>query len=395
MKFTQSGYSIPGIIGQYREDLEQGHKLISKQKKVLTNLTQCRTVALGGHKARCNCCGSEKFFYNSCRDRHCPSCNGLKKEKWIAHRQNEALPVNYFHVVFTLPGDLNNPCLHYPALMYNLLFTAAKETIELFSKDHKYLGASTGMIAVLHTWGQNISLHPHIHCLVPGVGIIDYGKLKYPKKSKGKFLFPVKAMSKVFRGKFTDGLIELEKEGKIKLPVSFDINQKHLHPLYRRKWVVFAKRPLQGSSQIVKYLGRYVNSIVISNYRIKSVENDKVTFSWFDYRTSKKRLMTLDATEFLHRFVLHVLPDRFVKVRHYGFLSNRNKKTSLNLLFELLGVEPPEKLKETSWFKLFEMFFGVSPFKCPKCKKGVMEIIAVIPPARDGPYDLSKIKSFN
>ena len=392
MKFTKAEHSVSEIISNYRDDLEQGFNLISKQKKVLTNLTQCRTAALGGHKARCNCCGHEKFFYNSCRDRHCPTCNGIKKEKWIVHRQNEALPVNYFHVVFTLPDDLNDTCLHHPVEMYNLLFKSVKETIELFSKDHKYLGANTGMISVLHTWGQNLSLHPHIHCLIPGVGITDYGKLRYPKKSKGKFLFPVKAMSKVFRGKFTDGLIKLEQKGLIKLPVSFDIHQKYKHPLYKRKWVVFAKRSMPESVQIVKYLGRYVNSIAISNYRIKKIENGKVTFSWFDYKTSQKKLMTLSATEFLHRFVLHVLPDRFVKTRHYGFLSNLNKKTVLAAIFELLGVELPKKLEETQWFKLYEMFFGRSPFSCPKCEKGVMEIVALIPPIRDGPVDFSMFR---
>jgi len=294
------------------------------------------------------------------------------------------LPVRYFHLVFTLPRELNELCLYYPREMYDLLFHSVWETMQEFGKTHKHLGAETGMIAVLHTWGQNLCLHPHIHCLVPSGGLTRQKKWRY-SRTKGKYLYPVKALSEVFRGKFTDGLIKLGKNGIINHQQPFDANQKHLHPLYRRRWVVYAKQPVEGNEQIIEYLGQYVQRVAISNHRIKEVTGNNVTFSWFNYKTSKSDLMTLPGVEFLRRWTQHVLPEGFVKVRHYGILSCRNKKVALTIIREALNAEPPESTGGLKWFEVYRLTYGESPFLCPVCRKAEMVRVETFLPIRDGP----------
>ncbi len=374
MSYYKPQWEVAEIARSYKQDLLQAKPLISRQKKVLTNIMQCRTPVLGGHLEVCNNndCKQERFAYNGCRDRHCPKCNGLKKEKWIWQRKADSLPVAYFHVVFTLPDKLNNLCLANQAEMYNLLFRTAWQTVEHFTKDHKHLGAKTGMVAILHTWGQNLSLHPHIHCLVPSGGLNASGKWK-SCRSNGKFLVHVKKLSKVFRGKFTDGLIDLDKNGKINLPVKFGPKKKYLHPYYDKKWVVYSKKPLPTSNKVVEYMGRYSHRIAISNHRIKEVKDGRVYFSWFDYRSSKTGVMNLDAVDFLHRFLLHVLPEGFMKIRHYGILASKNKAQALQTARnDLKATSPLVDCKKLTWVELFEMLYGRHPKLCPCCKQGIM-----------------------
>ncbi len=240
-------------------------------------------------------------------------------------------------------------------------------------------------------WGQNLQLHPHLHCLVPGGGITQQGKWRR-SKAQGKFLFPVKALSKVFRGKFCDGLIELEASGEIKLDTPFVPTRKYLHPFYKNRWVVFAKRPVRPGEKTLEYLGRYVHKVAIGNSRIKAIDDKYVTFSWFDYRTSKAREMTLDGQEFVRRWSMHILPEHFVKVRHYGICANRSKMAVRQMVYECLGKEPSLVQKGLKWAEVYLEVYGKSPYLCPACQKANMVTIQILPPIRDGP---SRIKPYN
>ncbi len=374
-------------------ELAEKGKLTAHQKKVMTAICNCRTAELGGHKERCNDpgCSYERYAYNGCRDRHCPKCNGMKREKWVAGRKADALPVPYFHIVFTLPASLESQCMKHGAQMYNLLFASAWETIGVFARQHRYLGAQMGMVALLHTWGQNLMRHTHIHCLVPAGGIDARGWWRECKQG-GKFFVHVKQLSEVFRGKFTDGLIKLQQKGIVELEGGpLVAGKKYLHPLYRTKWVVYAKKPLPTSDNVVEYIGRYPHRVAISNHRIKAFADGKVTFSWIDYRTSKPGLMTIEATDFLQRFVTHVLPVGFMKIRHFGILSSRNKARCIESVREQFDVAPIAKpAKGINWMETFEMLYGYHPKQCPCCQKGIMLVVVTIEPGyhirqRDGP----------
>jgi hypothetical protein len=316
------------------------------QLRTLSAIKKCRTAELGGHIDACDDCGILKISYNSCRNRHCPKCQGKKREDWIQARMTELLPVPYFHVVFTLPDSINSLAIHQPKIVYDTLFEASWETLQQFGKAKEI---QTGMIAVLHTWGQNLSLHPHLHCIVPGGGVDKNSNWKNIR-ADGKFLFPVKALSKVFRAKFCEKL-------KAKEPVQYRQIQKKL---WEKHWVVFAKKPFGNAKSVVEYLGRYTHKIAISNHRIKNIDNQNVTFDYKDYRMAGvKKQMTLTHEEFIRRFALHILPKRFVKMRHYGFLSSTWKRKKFKLLQEKLQVKVLEKVEK----KL------VLP-KCPCCKTG-------------------------
>lgn len=335
------------------------------QLRTLHAVRKCRTAALGGHIDKCNnnACNHVHISYNSCRNRHCPKCQGHKREEWIRARESELLDVPYFHVVFTLPHELNGLCLHRPKTVYGNLFRTAWSVIQAFAANHDFLGGKTGMVAILHTWGQDMSLHPHLHCIIPGGGITHSGKWKYTK-SDGKFLFPVKAMAKVFRAKFVAGLRE-----------QLDLPQHLYDGLFQKKWVVYCKRPFFRPEQVIEYLGRYTHKIAISNHRIKGIDNGKVTFSAKDYRKGgKKYLLTLADKEFIRRFAMHVLPKGFVRIRHYGILSSYHKRLVL------------PKLKK-------ELIYRSRPAKdapllhrlCPVCKKGKLLTIATFD--KRGPPD--------
>jgi hypothetical protein len=376
-------YGIAEVINQFRHRMDEAG-FTSRQKTVMTHLCQCHTPVMGGRLKACDHCGHTHLMWYSCRNSHCPQCTHTKRERWILCRKEDLLLVGYFHVVFTLPDDLNQLCLEHPREIYNLLFKSAWETMHTFGLKQKHLGAQTGMIAVLHTWGQNLSLHPHVHCLVPAGGLTQQGKWRRAK-AKGKYLYPVKALSQIFRGKFTHELQKLHERGIVKLDKPIDLHQKHLHPLYRRKWVVYAKKPVRGSAHVVEYLGRYVNRVAIANSRIKKVDEKEVAFSWKDYRTEKQHVTPLKGETFLKRWLMHILPAGFVKVRHFGILSCRNKKDALTVARQYFKQTVPASLKKEPWYVIFEKIHGHSPFLCPECKKGMMGVVEVYSPIRDGP----------
>jgi len=376
-------HELAQVIQRYGKEFLEEHPQPLFHLRTLHAIEHCRTMAMGGHVDACDACGHIRVSYNSCRNRHCPKCQGTQRERWIMDREQDLLPVSYFHVVFTLPEPLNQLCIRYPVAMYNALFHAVWETIQAFSADPKHLGAETGMISILHTWGQQLWLHPHLHCIVPGGGI-SQGKWK-KAKSDGKFLFPVKAMSSVFRGKFMTHLRRWTNSEHISLSRSFTDS------LYQHAWVVYAKQPFFGPQQVVEYLGRYTHKIAISNHRLKSIESGKVTFTWKDYRDGEKRkVMTLDAKEFLRRFCLHIMPAGFVRIRHYGFLSSR-KKPLLRELQRQLGLTPaqPEKY---SWQKICILRLGFNVEVCPNCGKGTMITIQQWLPGRSPPIIMNITK---
>ena len=322
------------------------------QHKTLRAIEQCRTSALGGHIDRCDECGTIQISYNSCRNRHCPKCQGHKRQEWIQCRIAELLPCTYYHVVFTLPQQLNTLALYRPGLVYDALFKAAWQTLHQFGST---AGLQLGMIAVLHTWGQNLTLHPHLHCIIPGGGINTEGQWQKQIRST-KYLFAVKGLSKVFRAKYVQ-----------QLRVSGVNDKSLLNSLFAQPWVVYAKRPFAGSRQVIEYLGRYTHKVAISNHRIKQVRDKQVTFSYKDYRgkACPVKLMTLSATEFVRRFAQHILPHRFVRIRHYGILSSSWKRGRLQKLQEELKVYRPVQMPATLLRK------------CPCCKTGTLITIEV------------------
>lgn len=331
------------------------------------------TARLGGHVDECNNCGHIKISYNSCRNRHCPKCQGLAREKWLAARKKDLLPVSYFHIVFTIPHNISPVVLRNQKELYTILFKAASETLLELGKDKKHLGAEIGLIAILHTWGQNLMDHPHLHCLVPGGGLSFDGKEWI--KSKEKFFIPVKVMSRLFRGKFLAYFKAAYKNKKLKFegaikPLSEKKEfQNLLDQLYQLEWVVYCKEPFSCPEYVLEYLGHYTHRVAISNNRLVKMENKKVTFRWRDYSDgSQNKLMTLNASEFIRRFLLHILPDNFVKIRHYGLLSNRSRKTKLNRCQELLG----RRQKEDTQKATYDLENIEDMRKCPCCKNGTM-----------------------
>lgn len=360
-------YELADIIRQYGGQFGREYEPLSQHKRVLNAIAKCRTAALGGHVDACDQCGHERISYNSCRNRHCPKCQGTNRERWILARQQDLLPTTYFHIVFTLPDYLNELCLHHPKEMYNILFQASKETVMQFGQDPKHLGAKTGLISVLHTWGQQLWLHPHVHCIVPGGGITATGHWKHAK-SNGRYLFPVKAMSLVFRGKF------IEKLKAYCLSDKLPLDSNLLNQLYRKRWVVYAKQPFMGPEQVIEYLGRYTHRIAIANHRIKAIADGKVTFSYKDYRqTGKQQTMVLEVCEFLRRFCLHILPPKFVKIRHYGILASRAKpRLKMQQMKMGISIVPKEKM---TWQQISRDKLHFDPEICPSCKNGRMHTI--------------------
>ena len=326
--------------------------------RALHAIRKCRTKALGGHLDRCTACKKLHLQFNSCRNRHCPTCQGHKRHQWIAARTAELLPVPYFHVVFTLPDMLNPVALRYPRTLYKILFDTVWETLSSFGNDPKYLDAKLGMIAVLHTWGQNLQLHPHLHCIVPKGGVSKAG---FWKKGKGKdgFLFSVKAMSNKYRGLFVAKL----RKALPQLPQSL------YDDLFKKKWVVYAKPPFGRPEHVIEYLGRYTHKIAIGNHRILNIDKEKreVTFSLKDYRKGgQKTIMTLTSMEFIRRFQLHILPKGFTRIRHYGFLSSSWKKERLPRLQLQLA---DRDLTRIETFVIQEKSLHRI---CPSCKTGTL-----------------------
>ena len=356
-----------------------------EQYRVLNALSECRTAALGACCKRCEKCGHEVTVYCSCRNRHCPKCQGAARAAWLQAREREVLDVEYFHVVFTLPHELAPLALQNRRVVYGMLFRAASETLQTLTRDPKHLGAEFGCLALLHTWSQNLLAHPHLHCVVPGGGISPDGK-RWVSCRDGFFLpFPV--LKRMFRGKFLALLQsafeqeELEFHGNLRELAHPKAWEGWLEPLRNKEWVVYAKRPFGGPTQVLKYLARYTNRVAISNERIQSFEDGKVSFSWKDYaQGNRKRIMTLSSVEFIRRFLLHVLPTGFMRIRYYGFFANRHRAEKIELARILLSdqtssaendpesPEPPQPQLDAAGEPIDDLDI------CPKCKQGRLVI---------------------
>lgn len=316
-----------------------------QQLSVMRAIHRCRTAALGGHIDRCSRCGHQAISYNSCRNRHCPKCQAQARQRWLAARDRELLGVPYFHVVFTLPHQLNRLCQQNPSLLYGLLFQSSAATLLEVAADPKHLGAEIGFLSILHTWGQNLQTHPHVHCAIPAGGLsFDRTHWVHPRYP---FFLPVKVLSRVFRGKFVSGLRRLYRQKKLRFHGAIKVLEEpkrfagFLRTVFRQDWVVYAKPAFGGPQQVLRYLGRYTHRVAISNHRLLAFDGERVTFRWKDYaHGNKQRKMTLTATEFLRRFVQHVLPRGFIRIRQYGFLANRCRAAHLALARHFLAVAP-------------------------------------------------------
>lgn len=366
---------VADIFRTYGRAYRSKYKLPKRMIKVMSAIENCRTAKLGGHIDECDECGHIRISYNSCRNRHCPKCQSLTKEKWLMDRKNDLLPIEYFHIVFTIPDKLNSLILRNQKELYNILFKSVSETLLELGKKPKYLGAEIGFISVLHTWGQNLMDHPHIHCIVPGGGLSRDSKKWI--SCREHFFIPIKVLSRLFRGKFLSQLKNAYKEEKIQfhgciVALKKEINfQEFLNELYQKEWIVYSKPAFKNPEHVIEYLGRYTHRVAITNSRIREIRNGKITFQYKDYKQeNKKKEMTIEADEFIRRFMMHILPDRFVKIRHYGILSNRNRKTKLRRSKELLGVSIKEAKEKKSWQELLIEVTGNDPTKCPCCKTG-------------------------
>lgn len=353
-------------------------------RHVLQRLKQCRTPALGYHIYQCDNpdCRHIKYQYHSCRDRHCPNCGAIKKQEWIEARTQELLPVKYYHVVFTLPHELNSLVMGNRRVLYKLLFDASAQTLLGFAKDKKYLAAQPGIISVLHTWGQQLSFHPHIHCIVSGGGITDEHCWKDASKTIYRFLFPVKALSIVYRAKFLQRLQLMISKGEVKPADGTDTPQL-LKLLYSKDWVVYAKAPFAGPQAVIEYLGRYTHKVAISNHRITGIDrqNKTVSFTYKDYADNgKQKQMTLDAGEFIRRFEQHILPERFTKIRSYGYLSNRKRHQCINAILKAMKLPQHRGLVKIPLEIRMKEMYGIAMLECPCCKKETLQLLAVYVP---------------
>jgi len=374
---SQPPFEVADIIRQYGNGFIAKHRswLTWLHLRVLYAIAVCRTATLGGHLDRCSRCGHEAISYCSCRNRHCPKCQTNARDKWLAERSKELLPVSYVHVVFTLPHELSWLALQNKKVVYDLLFRTSAATLLEIAADPKHLGAEIGFLSVLHTWGQNLQHHPHIHCVIPSGGLSpDHQRWIHPRYP---FFLPVKVLSRVFRGKFIAALKHAFRQGQLAFPGSLQALagekafRAFLRPLFRQDWVVYAKRPFGGPQHVLHYLARYTHRVAISNHRLIAVADGKVTFRWKDYvHGSKQRKMTVTAEEFLRRFMLHVLPRGFVRIRFSGFLANRRRQQLLPLCKQLLGG-CPHASSETSVGSEAKPAEG---WRCPHCGGPMMLI---------------------
>lgn len=362
---------LANVFRQYGESYQQTHRLSACQKKVIRAVLVCRTQELGGHLDRCDVCGFERPAYNSCRNRHCPKCQSLAKAQWLEKQTSELLPVGYFHLVFTLPHQLNRLILAHKKILLALLFKAVSETLLEFGR--RRFGGTLGVIAVLHTWDQTLKDHFHLHCLVPA-GALSFDQSRWIAARKN-FLFPVTALSQVVRGKFLGLLQQARDKGKIP-PANNEIKASR-----QKSWVVYAKKPFGSPQTVLNYLGRYTHRVALSNDRILQVQDGEVTLSYRDRRDGdRKKTMTLQAQEFIRRFLLHVLPDGFMRIRHFGLLANRSKKQALAQCRKLLKLDPALPQSPILSAKdLLLKITGVDLSRCPCCCKGMMIVVGDLP----------------
>lgn len=376
--------SLAGVLARFGPDYLAAYPLPLGGAKVWRAILACRTAALGGHLEACNGCGHTRHVYHSCRNRHCPQCQTRTKEAWLAARRREVLPVPYFHLVFTLPHVLNGWVAAAPRAIYEVLFSSVAATLNEFAESPRHLGGTPAFSLVLHTWQQDLGRHVHVHALVAGGALTADGEWKAPRKG---FLFPVRALSRVFRGKFVAGLAALRQAGRAPEWIATEADWRQLkQSLYEHDWVVYAKQPLGGPEAALEYLGRYTHRVAISNERIVGIEAGGVLFRVrANAANGRKRTHCLPGVEFLRRFLLHVLPQGFKRIRHYGLLSPARKKAGLAAARQALDVPPPEPavIEEVAAFMLR---VGQSErYRCPHCGAGVFREVAPIPPGRGPP----------
>ena len=387
----QTKPEVAEVFRRYGETYQKNHRmaLSAAQHRVMHAIEVCRTAALGGHVERCDECGHQRIWYNSCRNRHCGKCQSLARAQWIQDRQSELLNTSYFHVVFTIPDQIAAIAFYNKKVGYDILFRTAAETLRIIAADPVHLGAEIGFFAVLHTWGQNLLHHPHIHCVVPGGGLSPDGGRWI--STRPDFFLSVRVLSRLFRRLFVKDLEKAFASNELRFPSTMEGLQnrdtflRYLAPVRKAEWVVYAKQPFAGPQQVVDYLGRYTHRVAISNNRLLDIEDGHVRFRWKDYRNNKHhKIMTLTADEFIRRFLIHVLPNRFQRIRYYGFLCNRYRAQKLAHCRQLLGssetdistdaIEQPQDYRDR-----YEQLTGVSLRRCPVCHHGIMVEIEEIP----------------
>ena len=369
-----------------------GDTLTGLQRRVMSAIEKCRTAALGGQVEQCDRCGHRRHCYRSCRNRHCPKCQGPARAAWLAERRAELLECPYFHVVFTLPAEIAAVALQNRLELYSLLFRTAARTLREIAADPRHLGAEIGFLAVLHTWGSSLSYHPHLHCVVPGGGLAPSGE-RWVACRPGFFL-PVRVLSRRFRTLFLDELGESFRKGRLRLGGELadlsdqDAFARYLRPLRRREWVVYAKAPFDGPARVLDYLGRYTHRVAISNERLVSLDGGRVRFRWKDYREPQRlKTMTLPAEEFIRRFLLHLVPPGFHRIRHFGFLANCHRRRKLQLCRRLLCMPRPQPQPQPpgDYRDRHEALTGESLRRCPACGRGEMVAVERVPRASEAP----------
>jgi hypothetical protein len=388
-------FEVADLVRLYGAAYQAARPVPLLHQRVLHDIEVCRTAALGGHIEQCNHCSYRRPVYNSCRNRHCPKCQTLARAQWLEDRQAELLPVGYFHNVFTLPHELNDLAAANPRLVYGLLFRTVAATLQAFAADRQYgLGGQAGFTAVLHTWDQKLLYHVHLHCVIAGGALAFDGNRWLP--AKRKYLFPVRELSRAFRSRFLNGLQqaferdELAFPGRLAALAEAAPFTEFLAKLAAKEWVVYSQPPFGGPDKVLEYLSRYTHRVAISNRRLLDIADGKVTFAYRDRRDDNRlKQLTITAPEFLRRFLLHVTPPGLCRIRHYGFLSNRNKEQQLPRCRELLGQAPPPKVDAPrDVVALVLRFTGIDVTRCPQCQQGTlvaMERILPGPPSRARP----------
>ena len=385
---AREGLEVADVFRRFGQAFRDQHgaSLSAARRRAMAAIERCRTAALGGHVECCGDCGHQRIAYNSCRNRNCPKCQGLARAQWLADRQAELLYVPYFHVVFTVPEAVATVAFQNQTVVYDVLFRAVSETMRRIAADPQHLGAEIGFLAVLHTWGQNLLHHPHLHCLVPGGGIAPDGR-RWISCRPGFFL-PVRVLSRMFRGLFLHYLEKAFAAGELNFfsahrhlqePAAF---RRHLAPAYANEWVVYAKRPFAGPAQVLDYVGRYTHRVAISNNRLVSLDGGEVRFRWKDYRDgNRQKTMTLEGGEFIRRFLIHVLPDGFHRIRYYGFLGNSHRARKLARCRELLEMAPTGSAVDpqpADYRDRYAALTGRSLRECPHCHTGIMVVIGCV-----------------
>jgi hypothetical protein len=380
---------VADVFQRYGEAYRQNHgaSTSAEERRVMAAIEVCRTAILGGHLERCDQCDYERNCFNSCRDRHCPKCQSLARAQWIEHRQAELLDCPYFHVVFTVPEEIAAIAYQNKEVVYNILFHATAETLKTIAADPKHLGAEIGFFAVLHSWGQNLMFRPHLHCVVPGGGLSADGQRWV--RCRARFFLSVRVLSRLFRRLFLDRIEKAFNSGKLQFFASLEFLRDpyafaaRIASAKESEWVVYAKRPFAGPQQVLDYVGRYTHRVAISNNRLVDIENGRVQFHWKDYRdNSQIKVMDLEADEFIRRFLLHVLPEGFQRIRYYGFLANRDRLKKLALCRQLLGMQTLSQTTSVKDYReRYQELTGRSLTLCPRCQRGQMVIVESLPPA--------------